>query len=330
MSGQTKRVLTADNSQFAFASNIQFSLTGGAQSNPEERKRTFSGVAYSGEVIQNHYYWGNVVFDLSSMSVPAKLPALVDHDRSARAGYADSSMITADGLVVAGTLLSNAAGKEVASDSDEGFPWQMSVHINPGSIEEISPGTSVEVNGKIHTGPLTVFRNSRISEVSFTATGWDPNTSAAAMSRGGDQPPQGETAMDLKQLQDRVAALEAENVTLQASKQTLETKLTEANDRLSKFSQDVRVQSVKALFSDLGKEFKEDDADVKAFSSMPQESYDAMAKILRDQKKAAPAQNAALFSHQAGQGQAPEPKAESPLIAAAKAKAALFSQRPKQ
>jgi len=328
MPGQNKRELDADNAQFTFASSLQFAFTAD-QTKPEARKRTFSGVAYSGEVISNHYYWGNVVFDLTSMSVPDKLPALIDHDRDKRAGYADSSSIGPGGLVVSGILMSNDHGKSVANDSDEGFPWQMSVHINPGSIEEVQPGASIEVNGKMHTGPLTVFRNSRISEVSFTATGWDPNTSAAAMSRGGDQPPQGETAMDLKTLQDRVAALEAENGTLQASKQALETKLSEANEALAKFSQNVRVQAVKSLFSDLGKEFKEDDADVKAFSSMPQESYDAMAKILRDQKKAAPTQSAALFSHQAAQGAAPEPKAESPLVAAAKAQAALFSKRPK-
>ena len=33
----------------------------------------FAGVAYSGELIQNHFYWGNVIFDLASIALhPAR------------------------------------------------------------------------------------------------------------------------------------------------------------------------------------------------------------------------------------------------------------------
>jgi hypothetical protein len=40
-------------------------------------------------------------------------------------------------------LLSNKYGQEVAQDSDEGYPWQMSVYIDPGSIEEVERGEVV-------------------------------------------------------------------------------------------------------------------------------------------------------------------------------------------
>lgn len=48
--------------------------------------RRFDGVAYSGEVIANHYFWGNVVFDLASTRAAERVPILIEHDRSQRAG----------------------------------------------------------------------------------------------------------------------------------------------------------------------------------------------------------------------------------------------------
>jgi hypothetical protein len=311
---------------------------------PKARKRTFSGVGYSGDVIPNHWYWGNVIFDLTTMSVPDKLPALIDHNRSCRAGYVTEHSVDAStGFAVKGVLLSNESGQAVAADSDDGFPWQMSVHINPGSIEEVKAGTSVTVNGKVHEGPITVFRNSTLSEVSFTATGWDANTSAAAMSRGGAQPtpPDSEgNDMDLAQLQQQVATLTATNATLQASVTALTADKAKLTEDLAAFSKAKRDGDIKQLFSDLGREApKADDAEVKAFSVMTQEGFDVTAKMLRDQfSKTQTAQSQAsvnLFGHTAnGGGSSPanaDPaamaNAANPLLANAKARGEQFSKR---
>ena len=333
MGDPTKRELTPENSQFTFSAQPKFSVDGNTG---EKRQRKFSGVAYSGDVIKNHFYWGAVVFDLGTMSVPEKLPALIDHSRDKRCGYVTTSQLdNASGLTVSGNLLSNEHGTSVAEESDEGFPWQMSIHIQPGSIEEVLQGSNTVVNGRSFDGPITVFKNSKIIEVSFTATGWDSNTSAAAMSRGGDSSPssQGDSAMDLKALQDRVAALEADKSTLQASNTQLTDQLKAANDQLAKFSQDTRAASIKQLFTDIGREFKDDDANVKAFSQMPQEAFDATAALMRDQaKKAPPAVPAAMFSHTANTGSPAAPGATgtetpNPLLADAKKRAEQFSQR---
>jgi hypothetical protein len=330
MGDKEKRKLNAENRQFTFAAQPKFSSDGeGAK-----RQRKFAGVAYSGEVITGHWYWDNVVFDLSTMSVPAKLPALIDHDRSARCGYVTASSIgNTDGLTVSGILLSNSHGSAVAEESDEGFPWQMSVHIEPGSVEEVLPGISTIVNGRNLVGPLMVFKNSKISEVSFTATGWDSNTSAAAMSRGGESSPsssQGDSTMDLKTLQDQVAALEADKKSLQASKDDLTTQLGTANEKLTKFSNEVRTGAVKQLFTDIGREYKDDDAQAKAFSVMPQDAFDATATVLREQFKK-PAVDSSLFSHTATGGgthatQTSAP-AVNPLMADAEKRNSQFSKR---
>lgn len=298
MPNPTARKLTEDNSRFSVSAPMQFAVeeapAGGEGS---ARKRTFSGVAYSGGVVPDHWYWGNVIFDMATMTVPPKLPALIDHSRSQRAGYVTSSDIdNVRGFTVNGVLLSNEDGAAVARDSDEGFPWQMSVHIEPASIEEFAPGEPAVVNGRNLVGPLTVFRNSTIVEVSFTATGQDSNTAAVAMSRGGVQQPSttGETST---MTPEQIAAMQQENANLKAASE-------KAASDLAKFSKERRTADIKTLFSDIGREYKEDDAEVKAFADMPQAGFDAMGGMLRSQFKKPTAPDA-LFSHTATDGNNP-------------------------
>ena len=265
-----------------------------------QRKRTFSGVAYSGSTIADHWYWGDVIFDMSSMKVPDRLPALVDHDRSKRAGYVTSSDIDNErGFTVNGVLLSNEDGAAVARDSDEGFPWQMSVHIEPAYIEEFEPGEPAVINGRQLIGPLTVFRNSTIVEVSFTATGQDSNTAAVAMSRGGVQQPS--TTGDISMTPEQIAAMQQENATLKASADKAAADKATAEAELAKFSKERRTNDIKTLFSAIGREYKEDDAEVKAFADMPQAGFDAMSGMMRTQFKKPNAPDN-LFSHQAADG----------------------------
>lgn len=329
----TARQLNDENSRFSVSSPMQFSVVPGGEGAPAKRK--FSGKAYSGEVIDNHWYWGNVIFDMATMTVPPKLPALIDHSRSQRAGYVtESSIDNANGFTVSGNLLTNEHGKAVAQDSDDGFPWQMSVHIEPRSIEEFAAGEQVTVNGRQFTGPLTVFRNSTIVEVSFTATGQDSNTAAVAMSRGGVQQPS--STGDSLMTPEQIAAMQQENATLKANNATLTQERDAARTDLDKFSKERRTGDIKNLFSAIGREYKEDDAEVKAFSAMDQAGFDAMAGMLRSQFKKPEGQqpnNPALFSHQAAQGtQNPNnpqnnDAEENSLLKDAEKRAAQFSKR---
>ena len=142
-----------------------------------KKKRTFSGVAYSGEVITDHWYWTRVIFDLDSMQIKGRIPALLEHSSRQRAGAINTHTIShQEGLVVHGDLMSNEFGTQVAQDSDDGFPWQMSVRIEPAKTEEVAADQTVIVNGKTLQGPITIFRGGRIREVSFCALGADENT----------------------------------------------------------------------------------------------------------------------------------------------------------
>ena len=252
-----------------------------------KKKRTFSGVAYSGEVITDHWYWKQVIFDLDSMQIKGRIPALLEHSSYQRAGAIESHAISYEsGLTVSGILLSNEFGAQVASDSDDGFPWQMSVRIEPSSIDEIQAGNTVTVNGKLLHGPITVFRGGRIREVSFCALGADENTMAVAASHNPNNPQEDTDVTELEQVKD-------------ALKQA-ETERDNALNELKQFKADKRNDDISALEKELKTQFSAEDK--AAYAAMDDASFSFTAKQLRQfSGKNSPANNGSsnLFTHQA-------------------------------
>lgn len=275
------------------------------QAEEGKKKRTFSGVAYSGEVITDHWYWDRIVFDLDSMQIKGRIPALLDHSTRQRAGAINSHSIDhQNGLTVSGDLMSNEFGTQVAQDSDDGFPWQMSVRIEPSAVEEIQAGASVTVNGKVHQGPITVFRGGRIREVSFCALGADDNTNAVAASHSPKQFNQPEDT-DVTELEKAQAALKQ-----------AETERDAAQTELKKFKADKREDDIKTLETVLNKQFSAEekksyiDMDDTAFAFMSQQLKQFSAGTTQpsagQQPQQAPSVNPAfahLFNHQANGGQ---------------------------
>ena len=238
-----------------------------------KKKRTFTGVAYSGEPILDHWYWDRVIFDLDSIQIKGRIPALLEHRSSQRAGAINSHSIDyAQGLVISGDLMSNEFGSQVAQDSDDGFPWQMSVRIEPSSTEEIAADQSVTVNGKTYQGPITVFRGGRIREVSFCALGADDNTNAVAASHNPTQQPKEDTDVDLAQAQAKITELEGQINTL-----------TEQNKQ---FAAAKREAEITALGKDLGKEFSAED--IEEMKKLDDSAFAFSAKQLRQFSAAQP------------------------------------------
>lgn len=312
----TTKQLTEETKTFSLNVVPEFSFAMQGNEGEQKKQRTFSGLAYSGEKIDGHWYWGDLVFDLSTMSVPNKLPALLDHDAGKRCGYVTAFNIDQTaGFNVAGNLLSNKYGSEVTNDSDEGFPWQMSVRIDPGSVEEVNSGNTVIVNGRSFNGPITIFRNSTISEVSFTALGWDSNTTATALSKQNQLSKEQDMAMtdaEKKELDD----LKAANTALQAENAGFK-------DQFSKLQADKRMGEVEAFYKETKQEFSADSDEVKAFAAMPEALFKSTTDTLKAQFAKTPATvNPNLFSHQAQTGgEVPgstTASKESPLLADAK------------
>ena len=253
----------------------------------ENKKRTFSGVAYSGEVITDHWYWKQVIFDLDSMQIKGRIPALLEHSSDQRAGAIESHSISYEsGLTVSGILLSNEYGTQVATDSDDGFPWQMSVRIEPSSIDEIQAGNTVTVNGKLLHGPITVFRGGRIREVSFCALGADENTMAVAASHNPNNPNEDTDVTELEQVKD-------------ALKQA-ETERDAAQTEIKQFKAQKRNDDIAALEAELKTQFSVEDK--AAYTAMDDSSFSFTAKQLRQfSAKNTPTNAGAahLFTHQA-------------------------------
>lgn len=278
-----------------------------------KKKRTFSGIAYSGEVITDHWFWDRVIFDLDSMQLKGRIPALLEHRSSQRAGAINTHSINHQtGLTVTGDLMSNEFGTQVAQDSDDGFPWQMSVRIEPSAIEEIQVGASVTVNGKIHQGPITVFRGGRIREVSFCALGADDNTNAVAANHN----PKSKT---FNKEDTNVSELEQEK----AARLKAEQERDQAQTELKKFKAEKRTEDIAALQTELNTQFSADDT--KSYTDMDDVAFSFMAKQLRQfsskqpqegqQQQPIPAVNPALqhlFNHQATGGQGVTPNHDQP------------------
>lgn len=266
----------------------------------ENKKRTFSGVAYSGEVITDHWYWDRIIFDLDSIQIKGRIPALLEHSTRQRAGAIDNYTIShATGLTVSGSLMSNEFGAQVAQDSDDGFPWQMSVRIEPSTIEEVEKG-EVNVNGKTYQAPITVFRGGRIREVSFCALGADDNTSAVAASHDP------KTKSFNQQEDTDVTELEQAKAALKQA----ETERDTAQAELKKFQAQKRTDDIATLETELKVQFTAEDK--AAYTGMDDTTFAFASKQLRQfsakpaEPQPTPAQTnpvyAHLFGHQATGG----------------------------
>lgn len=263
-----------DRAAFCFKANtFSTSTVEGADGKPP--KRTFNGVAYSGEAIEGHYYWGNVIFDIDSMQISTPLGALLDHDTGRRVGVINNFTKDAtQGLKVEGYFLSNEFGQQVAQDSDEGFPWQMSVYIDPQAIETVEQG-SVVVNGRSIQAPVTIFRGGVIREVSFCALGADDNTSAVAASHTSktfNQPTQDGDMTELEKAQAAQRQAEQERDAAVTEKNALETELKQ-------FKAQKREDDIKLLETELNTQFNAEDK--TAYTNMDESSFAFTAKQMR-------------------------------------------------
>ena len=269
----------------------------------QARQRTFSGIAYSGEPIS---YWGSpMVIDLASLILPNQCPVLLQHERDKRVGVCTLSVV--DGALHSqGHLLANEDAQALAADADGGFPWQLSVHAEPGSVEEVNAGTQVQVNGRTLAGPIVIYRQTRIRELSFTPTGVEYRTEAHVLSAtplSSAQSPEAHTMPDPNPLESQVADLAAQVADLTAQLASATTRAEAAEATLSELHRATRLAAVAATFGKLGRTPAEAEAEV--YLSLPDAAWEQVAKDLMAAKPPAPAH---LFSEQAtGDPAAPPP-----------------------
>ncbi len=211
------------NKQFYLLSQIK------VEQEKQNEPRQFSGVANSGKPFE--YYGQTCVVDLDNIQFSEKLPILLLHNRDKRVGFGSLSKED-NQLKITGTLLNNDDAQKIAQDADDGFPFQLSAHVVPNSVEEVKTGT-VEVNGQTLSAPLSILRNCKVIEVSFTPTGVDDQTSATVLSDDGSQsnpkPQSEETTMTLEEALAQIEKLEEKNKALEEENAELKAKKKEAD-----------------------------------------------------------------------------------------------------
>ena len=160
---------------------LTFGFTPTLASKTEGETRKFSGVAYSGDVLE-HWYWGKVAFDIGSVSHKSSVGLLFDHLSNQRIGVINEFDL-GDSIKVGGYFMSR--GQEVVTEIDEGFPFEMSVYLQPASI--VTHVSDFALNGRTFQAtpenPVNVFYNSRLKEVSVTMFGVDADTSVTAFNQ---------------------------------------------------------------------------------------------------------------------------------------------------
>jgi hypothetical protein len=143
-------------------------------------------VGYSGGVIKNHWYWGNLAIDLNGMKFTKdRYPLLQDHCTDVRLAHMGKPKIENNQLMAPEedvVFLDNEDTKKFLSESYKGFPFQASIYAKPTKILRLGEEEEHPCNGQMVKGPGAIWMESEYKEMSVCVFGADSNTSAAAFS----------------------------------------------------------------------------------------------------------------------------------------------------
>lgn len=272
---------------------------------PAGAPRKFVGIAYSGGVVPDYAWLGDVAIDLATLKNPdGRVPALVDHDRRIDKIAGHGELALDDGaLVIAGELTdATETGRTIAALLAANFPLQMSVGITGELVELKAPEL---INGRMMS-VRHVFRNAEVMEVSFVPVGADRDTAAAASFNRKQESTMTRSAED-------TALIEAKDAEITA----LKAEIGDLKNQMKAQAEMARKAALTALFAEVGKEMPEKDDALAPYLSMTDAAFAAYAADLRALR---PQHDPALFSRQSvALGQA---GGESLLIAEAKRRAA--------
>jgi hypothetical protein len=264
----------------------------------DQLPRTFSGLAYSGGVIDE---WGErIVIDLDSTAFESEMPLLFQHRHDSMIGAITVVGRESDGLHVSGELFSDIDedAASIAKKAQRGARYQMSVGLYEPRVERLDkPEQSVTVNGRVFTGPGVVLRDGLVREVSIVALGADRQTNAQFFSAGSPRPstPEDSTMPDPNpDLQARIDALQAQVADLSVQLQAASDRAAAAEKALADERTAARTFAVKQLFAELGREAA--DEAIRPYVALSAEAFDAVARDLRAMK---PRAGEHLFQEQA-------------------------------
>lgn len=161
--------------------NLNLSLDYKLSQNGEKPK--FTGIAKTAEPFIS--YWGEFcAINFADFQQEGELvPVLFEHDRSQRIGFGRLSLNPeTKNLEIEGEFLDNEEARKIVNDAKQGFPFQLSIHIDAKSDRLLRKGHKEMINGLEIQGEAVILEDFLIREVSFTPTGVDEKTSAQVLS----------------------------------------------------------------------------------------------------------------------------------------------------
>lgn len=164
---------------------VSFELLDASAEDGPKVAREWKMLAHTGQVISR--WWGRLVLDMDGAKYRQKLALLQDHRTDLPIGFSTKIQRTERGIEARGRMLANEDGDRAIAYSQQGFPWQASLMAVPMRIEELEPGATAEVNGMTVTGPLDIFREWEMRELTLTVLGADGNTTTEAFAANGGE-----------------------------------------------------------------------------------------------------------------------------------------------
>jgi hypothetical protein len=147
----------------------------------ETKPPPFLITAYTGAMVKT--WWGKLLIDISGIKAVAKMPILREHLRDRVVGFSTKAWKDKQNFMIQGEFSQKTPdGLEVFDLAQEGFPWQASIGVWPEKIQILqSDKETVKVNGREVRGPLEIWRETTVREVSFCALGADPEAAAIVL-----------------------------------------------------------------------------------------------------------------------------------------------------
>lgn len=134
----------------------------------------FSMMAYNGGPLSVGYWPLPVVIDIAGLKAKARVPILFAHSTYQVLGQSTAVTKSAGKVELSGVITGEDEFTQgVISHARNGYVWSASVGVYPLKVMEVKAGATVAANGRTFTGPLYLFKQSELQEVSILAIGAD-------------------------------------------------------------------------------------------------------------------------------------------------------------
>jgi hypothetical protein len=148
------------------------------------KAKTFLITAYSGALLDLGWY-GKLIIDLQGIKAEPKIPVLREHMRDRVVGFSKKAWVQEGNFLISGQFSQKTPdAQEVLDLGEEGYPWQASVGVWPMKVKVLDSETETAlINGQEISGPVEIWVESAVREVSFVSLGADDQTAAIVLSR---------------------------------------------------------------------------------------------------------------------------------------------------